>query len=195
MTEAPTAVTVDDDEDIFDLAKQRTVRREATGAKPIRLKFAETVHTLPDELPLDVFGPLEDINVDVALLIRLALDAREGREGATKDATNIVIDMLVTNPALPREVLAAIREMAIRLLGQACYDDLIASRPSREDLGGIATFLFERYGVNLPEASEPSGSSDDDGTTPRPTSPESTDGTSEVSGPTPETPASSAPAA
>lgn len=183
-----------DDDDLFDLQAQRVVRREKTGRKPITLRLNGNTHELPPELPLDVFAPLEALDVDVALLLRLAMERDEGRD-VSGDATNVVIDMLISNPALPKEVLAAIRAMSVALMGQPAYDDLIASRPTAEDLAALGRYLFGKYRVSLPEASGSSELSPTGGPISNPTSSASTESTPGVSGADPVTTVSSGSAA
>jgi hypothetical protein len=178
----------EEDDDFLDLDRERALRRELSG-KPLTLKLNGNTHELPFELPLDVFQPLEAIDVDVAMLIRLAMDHNGGKD-VREDATNVVIDMLITNPRLPMDIIGAIRNMGNNLLGTDAYNDLVAMRPSREDIGVLSKRLFAKYGVGLGESSESSASSAGAGTTSKQTSSGSTKRTRAASGPSPETKAS-----
>lgn len=170
-------------QDPFDLDAHRAARREASssdplaGERPIKVG-GEVVATLPAEFPLDVLSPLESLNFDVALLVRAAMDAARNKGGTSADATDLAIDMLVSNPALPLEVLQAVREMAKRLLGEPGYRGLVDARLSRDDLGVLVKGMFVKYGVSLGEASASTDSAGDaDGETSNATSNGSTGST------------------
>jgi hypothetical protein len=181
----PDPVGVDD---VIDLDRERAQRREARG-KPMPVRFGgQQIAELPVELPLDVFEPLKALDVDIALLIRQALDIQqangEGEQAAA--ATSLVIDLLVTRPSLPHDVVEAVIEMGKRLLNSEDYPDgfdkFLAQRPSREDVATFAKGVFRRYGVGLGEALPSSASSANGETTSKPTSPTTIKSTSGGSG-------------
>lgn len=152
----------------FDFDKNRAARREARQRVPA-LRIAGQRYELPLELPVDVLEPLADLNMDVSLLIRQVLDVRkqavEDGEAQNEALLGAVIDMLVVNPSLPRELVAAVKEMAQRLLGPSGYTALAAARPTVPDLGAVMKYIAAQYGVGLGEASRSSDSSDGSGTT------------------------------
>lgn len=178
MSSNTPAVVVDDFEFDFDLDSARAAAAEAVGHKPaIKLPNpdgGEPIRVeLPVELPLDVLQPLVNIDVDLSILIRQALDAR--KEGSTEDIVSAVVDMLVVNPALPRDLVEAATTMARRLVGSdEAYDRLCAARMSIPEIGRLVKYLGRRYGVGLGEASPSSDSSEGTGTTSRPTGPAAT---------------------
>lgn len=163
--------------------KSRAAQREATGQEfPIRLG-GQVIATLSAELPLDVFSPLRVFDQELALLMRSAVDAARAQQSTDRwDATDMVISLLASNPALPVKVLDVIGEVARGLFGDEGYDALLAARLTKEDVAVLAKGVFRWYGVTLGEASEPSGSPEGSGTTSTPTSSTTTDLTPEESG-------------
>lgn len=162
----------DGDDLEFDLDRHRAARREARHVPALRMEGKR--YELPIELPVDVFEPLTQLNMDVSVLIRQVLDVRkqaeENDESANLAIMSAVIDMLVVNPKLPQDLVEAVKEMGRRLLGDEAYAVLARSRPSKDDLGDLVKYLAGQYGVSLGEASRSSGSSKEPGTTSRPTS-------------------------
>lgn len=164
------------DLDVIDLDAARAVRLEARG-KPTPVRIGgETIAELPVELPLDVFSPIKALDLDIALLLRQAMDIAkaDGDTGQAQAATSLVIDLLVSRPTLPVELIDAVTEMGRRLLDSEQYPEgyakFIAARPSREDIAEFAKGVFRRYGVGLGEALQSSDSSKNDGGTSKPTS-------------------------
>lgn len=187
MARTPSTTTAER-KPLFDLTAERAARTEAKTPEVIRI--GDTVVTLPIELPLDVFAPLKNLDVDLALLMRQALNmASEGGDEQAA-ATSLVIDLLVSNPNLPRDLIDAIEEVGRRLLGEEGIAALVAFRPAKEDLAVLAKGLFAHYGVGLGEASASSDSSADAGTTSKPTSSGGTGSTPEASSASPASPAS-----
>lgn len=189
-------------DDVLDLDRERAVRREAraqAGGSPdgMPVRFGgEIIATLPAELPIDVFGPLKDLDVDLALLIQQAVRISAGDdEQATRDATGLVVDLLVAHPSLPSDLVDAVRQMGVALLGPDGLDKFMAARPTREDFGAFAKGLFRHYGVSLGEALGSPASPETGGATSNPTSNATTDSTPEGSTSPQELPASSEPAA
>ena len=158
----------------LDLDAAREARQREGRGIPPSLKFDGVSYELPVELPVDVFEPLADLNVDVSLLVRMALDAYNGAQDAGESANlallDTLIDLVVANPKLPTELVDAVKTGARRLLGDDCYEALVAWRPTVGDLAAIAKHLGRQYGVGLGEASPSSDSSGDTETTSKPTS-------------------------
>lgn len=155
---------------LIDLDAHRSARRETTTGLPLRL--GGQTYVLAPEVPLDVFEPLLAVDVDMALLVRQAMSIANGSNNAQqqRDATALIVDLLVANPNLPRDVISAIVKVAQRMLGEEAYAALVAFRPSKEDAGVLAKALFAHYGVSLGEASAPSEQSEGAGTTSKQTS-------------------------
>lgn len=163
--------------------KSRAAQREATGQElPIRLG-GKVIATLPAELPLSVFSPLRVFDQELAMLMRSAVDAARAQQSSDRwDATDMVISLLASNPALPTRVLDVIGEVAKGLFGEDGYAALLAERLTKEDVAVLAKGVFRWYGVTLGEASAPSESSEGSGTTLTPTSSTTTASTPEESG-------------
>lgn len=165
----------------LDLDAQRTARAEITGTPHITIGGRQL--DLPPELPIDVLEPITEVNADVAIVFRQLLDARQtGGADANEEMVGAVINMVISKPELPTELITAIKTMARRLFGDDNYDHLVAQRPSKEDLGAIAKYLVRRYGVGLGESSPSSDSSEGTGTTSKATSSTTTTSTSAASG-------------
>lgn len=175
------------DEYGIDLDKERAARaaaREAKGQEfPIRLG-GQVVATLPAELPLDALAPLRDLDSDITLLLRTAMRAaRGGTEGQERwEATELVVDLLAANPALPLAVIDTVTAITRNLVGDDGYAALVEARLSREDVAALAKGVFRFYGLSLGESSAPSASPEGSGTTSPGTSSTTSDSTPEVSG-------------
>lgn len=181
-------MTITNDDLELDLDQGRAASNEH---KPKRIRVGGKLIDLPQELPIDVFEPLLDVDADVSLLFRQALDARETAGDNQMGLVSAVIDMLVVNPQLPKQLVEAVKEMARRLVGDEGYADLAAARLSTAEAGKIAKFLGRAYGVSLGEASPSSGSAEEgSGATSQLTSSGATDSTPEASGTAPATQAS-----
>lgn len=182
---------------VLDLDSERQSRaaaNEVGDGLPVRFG-GETIATLPPECPVDVFQPVVALDIDLGLLFRAAFDAVKGEADQALAATDLVVDLLTVNPNLPREAIQAIQQVGKRLLGDDGYAAFVAQRPSPNDIAALAKGVFRFYGLSLGEASAPSDSSEGDGQTSKPTSSAGTDLTPVASSASPETTASSAPAA
>ncbi|MEW9530757.1 hypothetical protein [Microbispora sp. NPDC049125] len=150
-----------------------------------------TIAEISAEFPLDLLEPLQALNVDFALLVRQAFELINATEDNGNVATlSMLVDVLVLNPHLPSELLAAVKEMGKRLLSEDGYALLMAQRPSPWDIGALVSDLFAWYGVSLGESS-PSSESSTNGAISNTTSETASASTPEVSGDTPPIPASS----
>lgn len=188
-----------DDDLVLDLdanRKQRAAEREGKKQDlPIRLG-GEVIAILPVELPVDVLAPLRELDGDITLILREAMNS--ARHGATDEAkwntTELVVDVLASNPALPVQALDVIVKVGKNLLTEEGFDRLVASRPSQQDYAFLVKGVFRFYGLTLGEASPSSDSSTDSGGTSNGTSSTTSDSTPEPSGTAPETPTSLEPA-
>ncbi|MBG0818256.1 hypothetical protein [Planomonospora sp. ID82291] len=165
---------------------------------PFPLKFrGQTICHLPQELPLDVLEPLTEIDVDIALIFRTAIDSFKSQDpdAATVSVLDTLIDLLVMNKNLPDEVLEAAKKIGRRLLTDEGYEAFLAARPSVSDVIALVKGLMNIYGLRLGESPTSSATSSG-GTTSMPTSPTTTpESNSADSGDAPATEASSESAA
>jgi hypothetical protein len=186
-----------DTPEVFDLAdarvqraKTRAAAREGKGDL-LDLRFGgESIAVLGAELPLDVLAPLKEINLDIALLVRQAMEAANA-ETAQAHVIALGLDILAANPSLPAEMIDAVQEMGRRLFGEEGYQAFVGCRPSREDVTALFRYLMNWYGVSLGEFSGSSTESTD-GETSNPTSSTTTEPTPAASGGPHQIPGSSA---
>lgn len=180
------------DDDFFDLdldaaRKQRAAEREGKK-RDLPIRFGgEVIATLPVEMPVDVLAPLRNLDGDLTLLLREAMGAAKGGGSgeARWNATELVIDILASNPRLPVTALDTFAEVARGLFGEDGYAALVANRPTAQDFAVLVKGVFRFYGLTLGEASPSSDSSTDDGRTSSGTSSTTSDSTPEPSGATP----------
>src|SRR5262245_20779706 len=174
---APPVVAAAAATDVYDMDAARSERARVRSERRAGRKDTQTIRfggeeiaTIEAEFPLDVLEPFADVNVDLALLIRNAIDmAAADSARAQLGAADMIVSVLAANPNLPHEVLAAVKAAAQRLLGEEGYTKLIAGRPTLWDIGGLVRNLMDWYGVGLGESLSsftPSG----DGGTSKPTS-------------------------
>jgi len=189
---------VTDSPEVYDLSARREARaaRSEMKRKPLVLRFSPDFPdvVLATEFPLDILAPLRRIDTDLALMVRQAVTAARGTDADARwNATELVIDLLAANPALPVTTIEVIVEIAKNLLGEEGFKSLLAARPTGPDCADIAKRVFAHYGVGLGESSSSSDSSTNDSGTSKPTSlTTTTDSTPVVSSSTPESPGSSA---
>jgi hypothetical protein len=176
------------------VARSQTAMREGRNdVLEVRWQ-GEIIATIGAEIPLSVLAPLRELDGEIALLLREAMDI--GRNGkATWDGTSLIVDLLTARPDLPTTLIDVIQNIGKELLGEHGYAKFISGRPSAQDVGALAIGLFRWAGVSLGESSGSSGSPETGGPTSNATSSGSTDSTPEASGATPEIPSSSAPPA
>jgi hypothetical protein len=190
MTTATPPQVADLDADRRERAAARAAARAGRGETlPIRFG-GQTIAVIGAEFPLDVLEPFADVNLDIALLVRQAIDLAQAESGDQQLSTlDMIVSVLASNPNLPREVLAAGKEAGKRLLSEEGYSGFMGQRPTPWDFAALGRHLLSWWGVNLGElssSSTPSG----DGRTSNPTSP----ATTPASTPTPPGPAQVPPA-
>ncbi|MEU4229428.1 hypothetical protein AB0F17_34470 [Nonomuraea sp. NPDC026600] len=159
---------------MLDLDAARAERTAAGDPFPLRFR-GQIICTLPPELPLDALEPLTEIDVDIALIFRTAIDAFKGQDAdaATVSVLDTVIDLLVMNKRLPDEVLEAVKKIGRRLMGDEGYEAFLAARPSLPDVIAFGKGLMSIYGLRLGESPKSSAISSG-GTTSTATSPTTT---------------------
>ncbi|MFG2907378.1 hypothetical protein ACGF13_20220 [Kitasatospora sp. NPDC048286] len=174
--------------------KARAAKAEYTvGEEPLIFGGA-TVAMLPAELPLAVWEPLVGIPY-LPLLLRSLVEAAQAQGDQQTEAASLIVDVLVSEPSLPSDLLAAAAEMGRRLLGQDGFARLMEQRPSHPDIFELVRAVWAKYfpGGSLGELMGPSGSPSSGGTTSKPISSGTTSSTPAVSGDGPVTLDSSAP--
>lgn len=185
----------------FDLNARRAERLAARRAAdevadtPLMIQIGDAViGPLPNELPIAVLNPILNVDVDLALIVQEAMTAASSKEAAAgQQMAELVVSLIVQNPRLPQDVVAAACQMGINLMGQDGWNDFCAARPSLQDITALVTALMGRY-ASLGEflsSTEPSTG----GQTSKTISGSSTESTPEVSSDTPATPTSSESAA
>jgi len=170
-------------------ARAQTVGREVTGPVPIVLN-GKKVAELPPEVPFTALAPLETIDDEIALLLREALVMSQRGGGTMADATSLVVDLVVANKELPKDIVRVVKAIAAALLGEDGLRALIAEEPSVADLVALVKAVFAHYGMGLGESSRPADSSPSGGSTSDAISSGSTDSTPEESTDAPATPGS-----
>jgi hypothetical protein len=151
-------------------------KREAEYPDGIPVALGDREFVLPGELPVDVLDPILDL--DLATLFKQVLDSMDDDE---KDLGQIVVDVLLNRPALPKELVQAIKDVYEVLFGDQ-HDDFLDQRPSIPDYVRLTQALLPLYGVGLGEALGSDESSESDGQTSSPTSSSTTDSTPAASG-------------
>lgn len=170
-------------------------RREVTiGPEPV-IFGGQEIAVLPAELPVAVWEPLVAVRY-LPLLLRKLLEASTGQGSDQAEAMGLVIDVLAAEPALPLDLVEAVREMGRRLLGEDGYAAFAGCAPSPQDVAALARFAWGKYfgGGGLGEFWRGSETASTDSTTSKPTSPASTASTPAASGEPLAGPGSSAPA-
>lgn len=173
--------------DLDALRDSRAAEREGKKTEfPIRIN-REVITVLSPELPFDVLTPLRAIDDTIALVIRQAMTLASDNAAAAKwEATELVVNMLASNPDLPVKVLEVIEKISRNLLTTEGVDKFLAAKPSIDDIKALALGIFRWYGVSLGESSPSSDSSTDGGGTSATTSDTNSDSTPEESGPSEE---------
>lgn len=188
---------------MLDLDAARETRLEAARAArgeekgPEELKLGGKVITLlPAELPMDVLEPLTKIDIDTALLFRSVLDVYKstGQKDAAASVESLIgmlVDLVLTNPKLPQELVGAVKDMGRRVLGEDGYIAFVAARPSLQDGAALVKGLATKYSLSSGKSSAPSTSSNGGRTSTPISGTTSADSTSTGSGGAPDSPASS----
>jgi hypothetical protein len=159
----------------MNLGAQRAKRNERRPQPQFVLDGGVVVKA-PKGLPIPAFAPLKNIDLDLALLSRLVLEAQ--RAGGAEAAGQILIDFFIGNPRLPWQVLDAVSQVLRNLFTDEGFEALLAWGPEPEDMAAIARALFDHYGASLGELSGSSTSSTGTGEPSTPTSDGSTASTS-----------------
>jgi hypothetical protein len=164
------------DDSRADRARARAARQEGRAETLPVILGGVTIATLAAEFPLSVLEPLTEINVDLGFVIKTVMQAAKSGEKEKQEAgLNLIVDVLVVNPDLPASLLAALRDIGRRLLGDEGYAALMAANPSAGDIGALATGLMGWFGLSLGEflgsSTSPSAAG---GETSKPTSPSTT---------------------
>jgi hypothetical protein len=149
-------------------AKGRAAAREGAG-ETLRVRFGgRQIAELPAEFPLAVLEPLRDVNVDIAYVIRAATQVTNDQE--RQAGLQLLVDVLAANPALPVEIIGAVKDIGRRLLGDDGYAALAGQQPTWWDVRDLVKGVLGWYGMGLGESSPSTPSSGSDGETSKPTS-------------------------
>jgi hypothetical protein len=152
-------------------------RREVQFPNGIAVKMREDWALLfPAELPADALDPLlsDDLNL-MGLLGEVV-------SGSGEIGTSEVIDLLFRHATLPRDFVAAVKNIYKELLGEEEFEDFTARKPSIGEYVRLTKALASVYAVDLGKLFGLGGSSANGGTTSSPTSPDSTESTPAESG-------------
>lgn len=171
--------------------------REARG-ETYPLDFGTTQVELGAEFPITALEPLLGLDEEIGLVIKQAVTLATVRDDdeQQREGVQLMVDLLVMTPNLPRKLLGIAREVGDNLLGAEAMGALLASGPSAPDVASLVGAIWSWYAEALGEAFESIASSPSDGETLKQTSPGSTpDSTPAAPSSPPDTPTSSAPAA
>lgn len=132
-------------------AAQRAARQEARGETLPIIFGGQTIATLEAEFALYVLEPIQDINLDIALLFQQAVAAANSKGDSNAQNMELIVNILAANPNLPREFITAIKEIGLRLLGEEGYALFVAQRPTPWDVAALVSILMSWYGVTMGE--------------------------------------------
>ncbi|MDH6628661.1 hypothetical protein M2271_006494 [Streptomyces sp. LBL] len=161
-------------------------RREVQYPDGIPVKFGGEQFIFPAELPAAALDPILSDELDLVGLLGDVINSADGDAGIKE-----VVAALFRRPALPRKFLEAIRETYALLLDDQ-NEEFLKRKPSVPDYVRLTTGLARVYGVELGKFFRSADSSESDGATSSPTSPDSTESTPDGSGFVPDSPDSSA---
>lgn len=181
---------------VLDLDAAASARREAQGGE-FGVRKGGEFYPLPRELPIDVFAPFAALSQDLALLVQDSWTTIRGNTSAAEKerAGEMILASLIANPALPTQVIHAVKAALGRLLcteerlpGDDVHaDDCGATRFARarltdKDLRLLLPGLLAMYGVSLGEVLPPTSGSAGSGGTSKRTSRRGTGSTRGASG-------------
>lgn len=185
----PTSPSGDLDARRLARAQARAARQEARG-ETLPIIFGGTaIAELPAEFALDVLEPLRHVNLDIALVIQQAVANATADDAATANL-QLIVNILAAHPELPSELITAVKEVGVRLLGPEGYAAFVAQRPTPWDVAALGEIVFGWYGLSLGEALRSSTSSGVGGETSNSISKNGSASTSGESGSAPASPAS-----
>ncbi|GHE31558.1 hypothetical protein GCM10017673_37870 [Streptosporangium violaceochromogenes] len=185
----------------LNLNAARRARAERRGRKagPFPLYFGangdgsdKLIAMLPPGLPLHALEPFTRLDVDLSYLLHVVEKAMlSGNNTTNAEVIGMATGLLHKTPNLPAQLVNAVREAAVEILGKDGYDRFMAERPDVEDIGELVRSLAAEWSVGRGESSPPSGGSPSGTEDSTPISNSSTDSTSPESSTTPKTPDSS----
>jgi hypothetical protein len=151
-------------------------RREVQHPDGITVLLRGEMFLFPAELPADALDPLLSEELDLVGLLGEVIDS------SGEISTAEVIDLFFRRASLPREFLAAVKEIYAVLLGSEEFRAFKAIRPSIGDYVRLTKALAQVYAVDLGKLFGLAGSSANAGATSSPTSPATTSSTPDASG-------------
>jgi hypothetical protein len=160
-------------------------RREVQHPHGITVKLRGEQFLFPAEVPADALDPLLSEDLDLVGLLGEVVDS------SGEFSTAEVIDLFFRRSSLPREFLAAVKDIYRILLGEEAFEAFTTVRPSIGDYVRLTKALTQVYGVDLGKLFGLGGSSATDGETSKPTSPDTTSSMPDESGSGQDSPGSS----
>lgn len=161
-------------------------RREVQFPNGIAVKMRKDWSLMfPAELPADALDPLLSDKLNLMGLLSEVVNA-SGDIG-----TSDVIDLVFRHANLPREFVAAVRDIYKELLGKQEFEAFVGHKPSVPEYVRLTKALATIYAVDMGKLFGLGGSSANGGATSSPTSPASTGSTPAESGSTQDSPDSS----
>lgn len=173
-------------------AAARAARQEARGETLPIVFGGKTIAVLEAEFSLYILEPVQDINLDVALLFQQAMAISNSTSDDSSANIELMVSVLAANPDLPKEFIGAVKEIGRRLLGPDGYKEFCAQHPTPWDIAALITMLMSWYGLTLGEFWGSSTPSSDGATSNTISGPTQTVSTPVEYGPTLVTPPSSA---
>lgn len=165
-------------------ARGETFALDLGGEHPVELHA---------EFPIDVLSPLRELDEEMAFVIREAFKlATSGNDRDDQVAgLQMMVDLLVMSPNLPTQLIDVAQRIAVRLIGEQGMVDLMAARPSLQDIAALVGAVADWYAASLGEAFGSRESSTNDSETSKPISNGGTDSTPDGSSSPTDTPTSS----
>ncbi|MFG2986260.1 hypothetical protein ACGFYQ_34250 [Streptomyces sp. NPDC048258] len=160
-------------------------RREVQYPDGIEVRFNKNAFLFPAELPAAALDPLLSEDLDLVGLLTDLARTEGGSVGGD------VIELLFKRPSLPRKFIDAVKAIYVICLGEEHFERFEDANPSIPDYFRITKALATVYGVELGKLFGSADSSESDGETSNPTSPDTTTSTPEASGSAPASPDSS----
>jgi hypothetical protein len=162
-------------------------RREVKFPHGIAVKVRDDWDLMfPAELPADALDPLLSDDLNLMGLIG------ETMNGSGDIGTGEVVDLFFRHGNLPRQFVAAVKDIYRELLGEDEFEDFTAHKPSVPEYVRLTKALATIYAVDLGKLFGLGGSSASGSQTSSPTSPDTTASTPAESGSGQDSPDSSA---
>ncbi len=136
---------------VIDLSAE-AAKREVRFPDGIIVKLGDDTFTLPAELPVVALDPLFDVDVDLASVLAQAVKLANSGSDESNVGLEVVADILLSNPNLPKDVWMALRRSLAVLFGEeqwARFDSLALTLPTYI---ALIKNVVRMYGTTLGEA-------------------------------------------